>query len=146
MSPSKVERVDRRYIRHPSGVPIHVDLHSGRKWRRHRLRNVSDGGLCFASRVELEPGRTLRVAIPVRDQSFHAEAVVAWCRPEGEGFEVGVRFRSPQDRFGMRMAEQLCHIEAYRRDVHAKEGRDLSPEQAAEEWIARFAARFPDLH
>ncbi|MCZ7563309.1 MAG: hypothetical protein M5U08_05410 [Burkholderiales bacterium] len=42
------------------------------------------------------------------------------------------------------MVEQVCHIEEYRRAVARDEGRTLSTEEAAAEWIAEYAARFPD--
>ena len=41
------------------------------------------------------------------------------------------------------MVEQLCHIEHYRNEVNRKEGRDISSEEAATEWIAQFADKFP---
>jgi hypothetical protein len=41
------------------------------------------------------------------------------------------------------MVEQLCHIEAYRRRVLQDEGRRLTDEEAAMEWIANYADRFP---
>ncbi len=44
----------------------------------------------------------------------------------------------------MRMVEQVCHIERYRADVLEREGRALTGEQAAEEWIKRYAEDFPD--
>ena len=43
------------------------------------------------------------------------------------------------------MIEQICHIEQYKADVLAKEGRQLDVEQAAREWIYKFADDFPDL-
>jgi hypothetical protein len=42
------------------------------------------------------------------------------------------------------MVEQVCHIEEYRRTVQRLEGRELSAEEAAFEWIHRFAAQFPE--
>jgi len=39
--------------------------------------------------------------------------------------------------------EQICHIEQYKRDMRDQEGRELTGEQAAYEWIERFAAEFP---
>jgi hypothetical protein len=41
------------------------------------------------------------------------------------------------------MVDQLCHIEAYRKRVLAEQGRKLSSEAAAWEWVARYAAGFP---
>jgi hypothetical protein len=69
--------------------------------------------------------------------------VVAWCRKAGRGFDVGVRFEPDCSAFVMRMAEQICYIEQYRRDVRLREGRQLTSDESAAEWITRFAARFP---
>lgn len=138
--------VERRFIRHPSRMPIAFDLQGDVTRRDEQLRNVSEGGLCFATAVALDPGQSIRLTIPLLGQMYEAEACVAWCRLHGDGYEVGVRFLSPQDRFCVRMVEQLCYIEDYREQVEREEGRRLSSEQAAEEWIARFAEHFPGLH
>jgi hypothetical protein len=42
------------------------------------------------------------------------------------------------------MIEQICHIESYRRDVAQQEGRQLTTEEAAVEWISRYASSFPN--
>ncbi|GAV21007.1 hypothetical protein MMIC_P1986 [Mariprofundus micogutta] len=47
------------------------------------------------------------------------------------------------DSFRMRMIAQLYQIECYRRDQWQKSGRLLSHNQAAAEWIACYAANFP---
>jgi hypothetical protein len=44
----------------------------------------------------------------------------------------------------MRMLEQVCHIESYRKQVRVNEGRELNDEEAALEWISRNAAGFPN--
>jgi hypothetical protein len=41
------------------------------------------------------------------------------------------------------MVEQVCHIENYKKEIYRAEGRLLSSEQAAMEWIIRYASRFP---
>lgn len=40
------------------------------------------------------------------------------------------------------MAAQVCRIRQYRQEVFEKEGRQLSYDEAALEWIERFAERF----
>ena len=142
----KSSPVERRFIRHPSRMPIRFDLQGDLSGRDERLRNVSEGGLCFVTRMTLDTGLTIRLTIPVLGEQFAVDGIVAWCRPAGEGYEVGVRFLSQQDRFSVRMVEQLCYIEDYRRQVEREEGRRLTSEQAAEEWIERFAVHFPGLH
>lgn len=140
------QQIERRFIRHPSRMPISFDLQGDVTRRGERLRNVSEGGLCFAAGVALDPGQSIRLSIPLLGQVFEVDARVAWCRSATGGYEIGVRFLSPQDRFCVRMVEQLCYIEEYRQQVEREEGRRLSSEQAAEEWIARFAEHFPALH
>jgi hypothetical protein len=41
------------------------------------------------------------------------------------------------------MVEQICYIEHYRKEVRATQGRVLTAEEAAREWIERNAGRFP---
>jgi hypothetical protein len=112
---------------------------------REHLRNVSEGGLCFLAQVELEPGYPVHLRIPVIEQEFEADGIVVWCHHVATGYEVGVRFADAQDRYFVRLVEQLCYIEEYRREVERDEGRRLSSEEAAAEWIANFAAEFPTM-
>lgn len=145
-NPRQARRVKRRFIRHPSRMPIHFDLQGDCRDRTQHLRNVSEGGVCFMAQAALDSGIRLRLKIPVFDQLFEIDATVAWCREKAPGFEVGVRFDSLQDHFSVRMIEQLVYIEDYRRQVEREEGRTMSSEQAAEEWVERFAERFPRLN
>jgi hypothetical protein len=132
----------RRYIRHPSSIPIEFALGSGAVGKEY-LKNVGHGGLCFRAHLKIKPGCGIHMLIPVGKESFEADGVVAWCHAAGKGFEVGVRFLRDASTFALRMVEQICHIEQYRRDILEMEGRRLTSEQAATEWIGRFAARFP---
>ena len=145
MRPARKTPIEREFIRHPSHMPIRFDLQGDIHDRQEVLRNVSEGGLCFASGVAMEAGQSIRLTIPVLGQMFEVAGVVAWCRTTEAGHEVGVRFLSQQDRFCVRMVEQLCYIEEYRAEVERVEGRRISSEQAASEWVERFAETFPKL-
>lgn len=133
----------RRYIRHPSDIPIHYDLSQERGRGEEYLKDVGGGGLCFRARIRLSPGTEVHLEIPARHPAFEAEGVVAWCRYAGGGFEIGVRFPEGATEYALRMVEQICHIEQYRRDIRAREGRWLTSEAAAAEWIGKFAEDFP---
>jgi len=74
---------------------------------------------------------------------FEAEGVVAWCHQRGDGFVVGVSFDDVEVSYALRMVEQLCYIEQYRIEVMTQEGRHLDLEEAAREWIQKFAHSFP---
>jgi hypothetical protein len=136
--------VERCYIRHPSSMPIQFSVSGDATPRRHYLQNVSQAGLSFRSSESLPRGEVVHVRIPVLEQAFEADARVAWCRRSGTGeYEVGLEFVDPGTEFAMRMVEQVCHIEAYRKRALREQGRELSSEAAAEEWVARYAAGFP---
>jgi len=107
--------------------------------------NVSLGGLSFVSDTRFEPGAIVGVRIPIVRPPFETEARVAWCRARERGFDLGVEFLNPDDAFRGRMVEQVCHIQKYKKEVLESEGRQLSAEQAAHEWIGKYAADFPDV-
>lgn len=132
----------RHYIRHPSSIPILFSIASG-SGEREFLHDVSAGGLCFEAHSRLAPGTQIHLSIPAQRPPFEADAVVAWCHSIATGYRIGVRFADDVSGFSLRMVEQLCHIEQYRLDVLRREGRSLNSEQAAAEWIVRYADRFP---
>jgi hypothetical protein len=69
---------------------------------------------------------------------------VCWCQEKNGHFVLGVKFLDTEDAFRVRMVEQICHIEHYKREVFEKEGRVLSGEQAAMEWIPKYGSVFPN--
>lgn len=132
----------REYIRHTADVPIQVRTLEGDE-AQATGRNVSHGGLAFVSPMCPAEGATIEIAIPDVDPPFNAQARVAWCRPEEGAFLVGVQFLDATDAFRSRMVEQVCTIERYRDEVREREGRELTTHEAAEEWIGKYAGRFP---
>ena len=107
------------------------------------LNNVSLGGLSFHSKEPLQKGKILKVRIPFVDPPFETLAKVAWCEANVNYFDIGVELLDKDDAYKARMVEQICHIEQYKREVFEKEGRKLSGEEAASEWIEQFATEFP---
>jgi hypothetical protein len=132
----------REFIRHPAEIPIEITADDRRVPISPQMSNVSYGGLAFHSERELSPGSLVRVTIPLVEPAFAATARVIWCVSGVDGYEVGVQFKDMEDAFCARMVEQVCHIEYYRRQALSSEGRVLTPEQAAMEWIGKHAAQF----
>ncbi|MDQ3605405.1 MAG: Maf family protein, partial [Gemmatimonadota bacterium] len=133
----------REYIRHTANVPIEVRAVPGAPAQTRSGVNVSVGGLSFVSEEYLEPGRTIDLKISAVEPPFEAHARVVWCRPEEDEYCVGAQFLDANDAFRARMVEQVCTIERYRQEVLEQEGRTLTTEAAATEWIGKFANRFP---
>jgi hypothetical protein len=134
----------RQFIRHPVAIPIEVASDDPAAHGSRTLRNVSLGGLAFESDVRFEPEAIVKVRIPFVNPAFETRARVVWCSARSGRYELGVQFLDPRDAFIARMVEQVCHIENYRKVVRETEGRRLSAEDAAAEWINKFAAQFPD--
>ncbi len=137
------EMMMRRFIRHPSAIPIDFDIVEQEHSAHSPLINVSRGGLCFSSNKALPIGATLHIEIQIEQPPFEVEGAIAWCRPDGERFTVGVAFNDRSTAYSVRMVEQVCYIEHYRRWARSSEGRELSSEQAAMEWVSKYAADFP---
>ncbi len=129
-------------IDHPTSQPlryrIEPDLHLTERRRRGVL-------LRFHSRRHLPRGTRLELQIPIRGEvhTFHGEVIRLEGSTESHRVEVWINHR--EESFAARMVEQLCHIAHYRLGVVRREGRNISEEQAADEWISRFAADFPAL-
>lgn len=131
----------RNFIRHPSSIPI--EFGSCSAGIRALASNVSVGGLAFDSDHQVNPGDVVALKIATVSPIFEASAQVMWCKPKNTGFELGVAFLDQEDAFRARMVEQICHIEEYKQEVLQAEHRDLTPQQAASEWIEKYAAQFP---
>lgn len=149
MSPTRPEEKvrsnpRREFLRHTVHVPLEVDRVADAAPTVGQGVNVSFGGLAFLSSACPAVGEILRLRIPTVKPAFEARARVAWCRPEAENFLVGVQFLDATDAFRSRMVQQVCSIESYRREVQQREGRALTTQEAATEWITRYAGRFPD--
>ena len=134
----------REFLRHTVDVPLEVERTGQAAAQQEHGVNVGHGGLAFESATCPVVGEMLRIRIPSVEPPFEGNARVVWCRPEGSNFLVGVQFLDAPAAFRSRMVQQVCSIENYRREVREREGRVLTSQQAADEWIERFAGRFPD--
>lgn len=136
----------RQFIRHPVDLPVEIGTEGGARAAAAQAHDISAGGLAVQWTREVAPGAHIRISIPCVQPAFEARARVAWCHPrEGDRYELGVTFLDAGDAFLARMVEQVCHIEDYRKSLLRTEGRHISAEEAAMEWIDRFANQFPDI-
>lgn len=133
----------RKFIRHPSSIPIELAVTRNAGCRAPELRNIGNGGFSCAVDEPIAVGSAVHLRIPVIWPDYRGCGVVVWCRSVPPRYEVGIEF-GVQDLFKTKMVEQLCQIEHYRQQVLNDEGRDLNSEQAAREWIALYAKEFSE--
>jgi PilZ domain-containing protein len=136
----------REFIRHPASIPVQLE-ELGREisFGINTLNNVSIGGVSCLCTKPVEEGSTVKMKVECVNPDFEITGKVVWCRAIKNRYEVGVEFVVSKDKvFLLRMVEQICHIEDYRNEVLHNEGRELSNDEAAREWIKKYADSFPD--
>lgn len=146
----------RRFVRHPAEIPIELEERGRHATRAAStaadrqdsarassvLQNLSIGGLrCEVDRF-IAIGTSIQIRIPLVNPDYTGQGVVVWCRPHDRHFEIGIEFDREEEAFKSRMVEQVCLIEQYRKRIRIAEGRELDGEQAAREWISRYAGEF----
>ena len=134
----------RLFIRHPFDITMQYmvgDELTDTEEQERVLNDVSENGLCFKSPRPVKEQAKIYIRIPIHEPPFEAEGYVAWCKQAGDHYDVGVEFHE-MSKFSLRMVEQACHIKHYMRQEQ-KKGRDLSTEQAALEWVEKYAGEFP---
>lgn len=144
MSGINMSEVDeRQFIRHPSNIPIEYCFMDSPLCIMDSINDVSVGGLSFQADQYIEPESWLHLHIPINDEHFEIDAQVRWCHRRNGHYDVGVFFSDKEKAFSARMVEQVCHIEQYKKEVFETEGRILSGDEAAAEWITKYATDFP---
>lgn len=134
----------RRFVRHPTDIPIIVRAAAARPAVTPdcAMTSVSQGGFSCTVDQFLEIGSFVDIDIPSVSPSYHGTGEVVWCKPVAHGFEIGVRFTDTTEAFKSRMVQQVCQIEHYKNLVYEREGRVLDGDQAASEWIEKYASYF----
>lgn len=130
----------RTFRRYSTDIPVTILGKDTALESNRRLFNVSYGGLACHSKVAFKPGDLVSVSISHIDPPFKANGIVVWCDAAADNeYELGVQFNEGREAFAARMVAQVCRIEQYKKQVFEKEGRELSSDEAALEWIEKNA-------
>jgi len=147
-----MNQTDRQFIRHPSEIPLEYCItEEPARCNMDFITNISRGGVSFHSREYIAPDKWLHLYIPVDENYFETDAQVRWCKKlcnhtsSNDDYDVGVSFSNMNEAFSARMIEQVCHIEEYKKRMNETEGRKISSDQAAAEWIEKYADTFPPI-
>lgn len=135
------------FIHHPNEVPIKIVVRD-KQLPLSCVGQSSSTGVYIHTPTRYDISSCVEVEINVQSPAFFARGCVCSSEPlsEGIGYETGIVFDCPDTAFAVRMIEQICHIEQYRQQVCKEEGRELSIDNAAVEWITQHAASFPELN
>ena len=99
-------------------------------------------GITYVTLLPCDRGRSVRITLEEIDPNFCVSGRIAWCKKHSDGYHIAIEFPTEEECYCVRMIEQLSQIEHYRRQAK-HEGRRLNYNEAAGEWIQKFAASFP---
>lgn len=141
-------REKRRFIRHPVCYPLKFRVKSERYSEESSTLNISEGGLLFLSKRPVKKGALLILDMPFRDKIFKVEARVMHVETEKEGllFSIGVAFHRISDAIKVKLLEQIYLIDEYCHLRSIQLGREVSLQEASEEWIRHYSKRFKKLY
>lgn len=131
----------RRFIRHPTDIPLEVWQVTESAHALETMKDISLGGLAFRAHKCWEQGMLIGIRIPLVNPPFETIGKVAWCQEQKKHFNVGIQFLEEDDILKAHIVEQICQIERYRKMLE-KQGRILTVEEAAIEWISLYGESF----
>ena len=102
------------------------------------ITNLSRGGLCFVSTLELLCGDNVEIDMPADQPAAILKAKVVWCRPQRDKFSVGAEFVELSVSCRERIFEMHRAIDAYRQ-MNNPSG---DVQQATAEWLSLYAEKF----
>lgn len=121
---------------------ISLNLHQDNSTAAVQLMGdiLPDDSLVLSSALAFEVGKPARLAVCFLEQSFQVKGAVESCTRIGSSFLLNFRLHQ-QDKLQTRMLLQLSEIEQYRH-YQLSQGRVVSIDEAASEWVKRYAEDF----
>jgi hypothetical protein len=130
------------FIQHPKEIPVTLlSSTSAQAQPEDQEREGKTAGICFWTAEHPKVQDNVVLGIELENNRFIGKGRVVRVQAEQEGCWVCVKI-SREDEFAIRMAEQLCQIEHYRQDNKHYFDRNMTSDEAAQEWISKYAALF----
>lgn len=101
------------------------------------LTNISTGGVCFLSNIELQQGDRVEIDLPAQSP-ITLKFRVIWCRAQRDRYSTGAEYLETSDARRARVLEMHKAIVDYQ-NLHSDSG---DPQRTAIEWVERFAVQF----
>ena len=155
MARKKIIKIEkRRFIRHPMCFPLKYKIiKKGRaagevKEESSTTINVSRGGLLFTGKSPVDVDSLIQIKIPFQDKVFNVKAKVVHCARSDDRnlYDIGICFQRYNDAFKVKLIEQMYLISEYRDLRSIQLGRELTLQEASQEWIKRYSKRFQKLY
>ncbi|MEP3350370.1 MAG: energy transducer TonB [Marinomonas sp.] len=130
------------FVAHPRDLPLEITLIEDQPFPQINEERAGFVGITSFTSRPFDNGRSVRITLEEIDPNFCVSGRVVQCEKEMDGYRISIEFPTKEECYCVRMIEQLSQIEHYRRQAKI-EGRRLNYNEAAAEWIQKFAASFP---
>ena len=104
--------------------------------------SISDGRLRFISAANFTVADDAYLAVQFFGRSFDVEVSLLSCEPKADLYKLELKITA-EIALKARILLQLAEIVHYRK-LQQKQGRELTVDEAASEWIGQFAAGFAE--
>ena len=132
------------FIHHRQGFPLDYKRLLSDPEKEQSADAEGNTGLLFHSEEYLQPGTAIEATITLKNRPEKIRGKVVMVRECDDYYEIGLWLAHHADASRARIVEQACYIEEYIRDKKLREGPFvINRENAAEEWISKYAAEVP---
>jgi hypothetical protein len=105
---------ERRYVRHPTDIPVEVREMDHSEMNIEHLKNVSFGGIAFESDRCWKQDSIISINVLV-EPPINLNGKVVWCKQHDKHFEVGVQLIDTTTRDSRNhLVNEACEIERYK--------------------------------
>lgn len=137
----------RKYLRHSMAAPLSCAVRAANAEEVVGLLDISDGGACFSSTKSYAKGQAIELRFPVFKDCSVIPGAIAWTRPDKDvpgSHRYGIKFADETDKAMLRLVEMICHIMTYRAMQEHLTGKTMSADDAARDWLSKYADTFPE--
>ena len=149
--PNILER--RRFIRHPMCFPLKYKIMrkapvQSTEEEKATTLNIGRAGLLFLASKAVDAKTIIMIRIPFQEKIFNVKAKVVHCGKNAETslFNIGVSFLRSTDAFKVKLIEQMYLISEYRDLRSIQIGKEITLQEASQEWIKQYSKRFQKLY
>jgi hypothetical protein len=117
----KSDHDKRKFVRRPAEIPIEYEIAGNPNDSTHFTKNISFGGLCFQSSVQLEKETIIKLKFTSLNPDFQIKGRIAWTTPNNGKYDVGIEFLDNNDARLAKIIEEIIYIKNFQKQVFESE-------------------------
>lgn len=130
--------------RYPLEIPIHYTLEEEPEEFQDVLKNISEGGICFTTDEYIDVATEIELKLSIGATITEFSGITVWCKTNEDNtelFDVGVQFSPESLEDAEIIVQQVCEINALKKDIELSEEREITFNEAVQEFNAENTQR-----